>query len=74
MSLEIYELTEGTSNRVAVAVANSRDDVDRLAKQWSPGRKWTSIEKVPWREDYHSKFFKNGRPAGESYCEMSHPG
>jgi hypothetical protein len=74
MPLKTYELTGAASDRVAVAIAKSRDDVERLAKRWSPGRNWTSIEEVRWREDYHPKFFGGRRPTEESYCEMNHPG
>jgi hypothetical protein len=73
MPLNVYEFSEAGSNRVAVAVAESAEAAERLANRMSPGRNWTSIEQVRWREDYHSKCF-SGMPAGESYCEMNHPG
>jgi hypothetical protein len=73
MPLYVYEFSLAGSKRVAVAVAESQDAAERLAKSGSPGRTWTSIEKVSWREDYHSKFF-SGTPSGECYCEMNAPG
>ena len=71
--LKTFELSIAGSNRVAVAVAKSREDTERLAKTWSPDRKWTSIEEVRWRDEYHAQFFSGGRPTAESYCEMNHP-
>jgi hypothetical protein len=73
MPLSVYEFSLAGSSRVAVAVAESRDAAERLAKRQSPSINWTSIEKVAWRQDYHSKFFASV-PTGESYCERNHPG
>ena len=72
MMLKIFELTLAGSNRVAVAVAKSREGAERLAKLNSPNRKWTSIKEVRWRDEYHAQFFA-GRPTGDSYCETNHP-
>jgi len=72
--LKTFELSLAGSNRVAVAVARSREEAERLAKINSPDRKWTSIEEVQWRDEYHARFFFGGqRPTGDSYCERNHP-
>jgi hypothetical protein len=73
MMLKTFELTLAGSNRIAVAVAKSREEAERLAKLNSPNRKWTSIEEVRWRDEYHAQFFAGRRPTGDSYCETNHP-
>jgi hypothetical protein len=72
--LKTFELSITGSSRVAVAVTRSREEAERLAKVNSPNRKWTSIEEVRWRDEYHAHFFFDGRHPGEgSYCERNHP-
>jgi hypothetical protein len=73
MMLKTFELSLAGSNRVAVAVAESREEAERLAKVNSPNRKWTSVEEVRWRDEYHAQFFGGRRPSGDSYCERNHP-
>jgi len=72
--LRTFELSIASSNRVAVAVAKSRAEAEKLAKINSPNRGWTSIEEVTWRDEYHAHFFfGDRRPTGDSYCERNHP-
>lgn len=71
--LKTFELSIAGSNRVAVAVAKSREEAEQLAKINSPRRKWTSVEEVRWRDEYHAQFFGGRRPTGDSYCERNHP-
>jgi hypothetical protein len=73
MMLKTFDLSIAGSNRVAVAVARSREEAERLAKINSSNRNWTSIEEVRWRDEYHAQFFGGRCPTGDSYCERNHP-
>jgi len=72
MMLKTFELSLVGSNRVAVAMAKSREEAERLAKINSPNANGLLSRRCSG-ERISRSILRRSPPTGDSLCERNHP-